>query len=183
MPDENHSTITPCRKITAEYIRARLDYDPATGVFLWRACDVMPVRWNSRWAGKIAGTDHNAGYRTIVVNGSKNLAHRLAWLITTGDWPADQIDHLNGDPSDNRIENLRAVNSAKNMRNLKIPSTNRSGHIGVCWSSVRGKWVASIKVDGKSVNLGRFTAIADAIAARAAASASHGYHQNHGRTK
>lgn len=167
---------------SAVYIRERLNYDPETGVFVWRYCEAMRREWNTRWAGKDAGSFSGDRYRRIRINGGLHLAHRIAWIITHGDWPADQIDHINGDPSDNRISNLRTVSNAENGRNQAIRSDNTSGVMGVCWDKSRGKWQASIMVDQRQIHIGRFTDLADAIAARAAAEIAHGFHQNHGRT-
>jgi hypothetical protein len=177
MTDETLPTIAPCDKI-----QARLDYDQATGVFVWRYCEEMPENWNARWAGIVAGTDDRYGYRVIKIDGKRHFAHRVAWMIVTGEWPVDQIDHINGDTSDNRIANLRVVSRTENGRNAAIPSHNTSGHIGVYWHKRCGKWLAQIKVDGRDIHLGRFVAKADAIAARAAAEIIHGFHPNHGRT-
>ena len=92
-----------------------------------------------------------------------------------------QIDHENGDRSDNRIANLRDVPPSENMRNVKRHITNTSGHVGVFWYKPRNKWVARITVNYTLHHLGYFTDIADAIAARKAAEIFYGFHKNHGR--
>jgi hypothetical protein len=165
---------------SAVYIRERLDYDPATGDILWRRCPKMPVQWNGRWAGKVAGTV-SAGYRAICIDRVKHQSHRLAWLIVSGEWPTDQLDHINGDRSDNRFSNLREVCDAENRRNQARPSDNTSGHIGVYWHKRCGKWAAQIKVGPNRIHLGLFSDIADASVARKAAEFAHGFHPNHGR--
>jgi hypothetical protein len=166
---------------TAVYIQERLDYDPETGVFLWRYCDDMPRRWNTRYAGTVAGVDVGNGYRRIGIGGKMHGAHRLAWLIVTGEWPDAEIDHINGDRSDNRIANLREVSCTENGRNKAMPKNNTSGVIGVGWDSGAGKWRAAIGVAGRNIFLGLFTDIASAIAARKAAEIAYGFHPNHGR--
>jgi hypothetical protein len=166
---------------SAVYIRERLDYDPGTGVFVWRYCETMPRRWNTRWAGKVAGTDHNHGYRQIMIG--RHFAHRLAWVIATGEWPQDQLDHVNGVRNDNRISNLRIVSNTENGRNAAMRSDNTSGVTGVCWAKREGKWMAYITVDQRLINLGYFDNPADAISARKAAEITYGFHANHGRPK
>jgi hypothetical protein len=167
---------------SAVYIRERLDYDPMTGVFLWRYCEAMPRNWNTRWDGKVSGSVNNGkGYRVIGIDGGLHMAHRLAWIITTGEWPADQLDHINGNRADNRMINLRSVSQSENQRNRAMSSNNTSGVQGVYWRKAGGKWSAAIRVDDRLIHLGFFTHKADAIAARRAAEIAYGFHPNHGR--
>jgi hypothetical protein len=174
------SAITLRELPSADKVRERLDYDPETGIFLWKWRDDVPIYVNSRRAGKVAGAD-SKGYRQIKIGGSLHRAHRLAWLIVTGEWPTADIDHINGDPSDNRISNLRVVTHAENQRNKAIGLNNTSGVMGVDWIKARGKWRARVKVAGRNIHIGYFSDIADAIAARLAAEITYGYHENHGR--
>lgn len=90
-------------------------------------------------------------------------------MLMTGRWPAEQIDHVNMDRSDNRWVNLREATNKQNMENRGRQSNNTSGIVGVSWSATRGKWVAGIKHHGRRKNLGYFTKIEDAAATRAAA--------------
>lgn len=93
-------------KLTQEVLKSLLYYDPETGIFVW-----LVTRQRSP-AGKEAGGYDEKGYRRICVNGTKVRAHRLAWLYMTGEWPEDQLDHINGLKDDNRFVNLReATNS------------------------------------------------------------------------
>jgi len=101
--------------------------------------------------------------------------------MATGAWPPDQIDHVNGVRTDNRIENLRSVTHAENGRNQAIPRNNTSGVMGVARRTRGKKWHAQIKVGGKQIHLGSFDDKDEAIAARAAADIEHGFHENHGR--
>lgn len=88
--------------LTAERLREVLEYDPAIGVFRWliKPCGQISI-------GDIAGCRHGEGYVQIRVIGRIYLAHRLAWLYMTGEWPISLIDHRNLDRSDNRWSNLR----------------------------------------------------------------------------
>jgi hypothetical protein len=97
-----------------EMLRKILRYDPATGLFYWRSRDVEAFRtdqigtdWNAKNAGQEAFlTTNNLGCRMQFINGRANYAHRVAWAMQVGSWPTETITHLNGDNSDNRIENL-----------------------------------------------------------------------------
>lgn len=155
----------------ADELRAVLDYDPETGALTRRS------------TGKPVGTVNGRGYVVVGFQGRKLLAHRLAWIITHGTWPKDQIDHVNGIRSDNRLANLRDVSASENSRNQSLRRDNTSGRIGVSFDKRSGKWYAYIRIDGRTVNLGRYDAQEDAVAARAAAEREYGFHANHGRRR
>jgi len=179
---------------TPETLCKLLRYEPETGLLFWRKRPVemfsdsgcggqagVAARWNGRFAGKEALTaKHSTGYRYGMIFGHAYFAHRVIWAMETGEWPPDQIDHINGVRNDNRLVNLRAVSRAVNSKNQRRPKSNTSGVIGVCWHRTHGKWVARIKRDGKNIHLGLFTSKSDAIAARAAADIDLGFHPNHG---
>lgn len=130
----------------------RLRYEPDTGHFY------AIVSAGRRKAGDRAGYADRLGYWKVAVNGRWVLAHRLAWALTHGEWPAGEIDHINGDPSDNRISNLRVATRSQNVMN-----TARGN--GVCWHKGRRKWQALVKVAGKSHYLGSFAERDEAEAA------------------
>ena len=139
-------------------------------------------RWNTLFAGKTAfGTLMSDGYRAGRIFDCAVHAHRVVWLLANGDWPVGQIDHINGDKSDNRLSNLREVTASENKKNIKLPSDNKSGVIGVCRKSNSSRWQAYISIKGKQVRLGFFATKEEAIAARKAAEIQYGYHPNHGR--
>ena len=137
--------------------------------------------WNTRFAGKVAGSLDGHGYLNISVNSTRYLGHRIAWAIHNGKWPLQQIDHINGEGTDNRIINLRAVSPQENTRNMALGAANTSGIIGVNFHTCRRKWRAVIMVDRKDIHLGYFLTIEQAAAARKAAEKKHGFHPNHGR--
>jgi hypothetical protein len=94
--------------LTAERLREILGYDPETGLF------TRLVRTGRIRAGEVAGTAHSRGYRSIVIDGRVYLSHRLAWLYVHGEWPPEQIDHINRNRADNRLVNLRAAKQSQN---------------------------------------------------------------------
>lgn len=163
------------------------DYNPTTGDLThrkrsdgWFSAKRFASAWNSRFAGKRAGSVGRSGYIQVAVQGRNLQAHRVVWMIATGEDVSGEIDHINGDKTDNRLSNLRAVTHAENTRNRRLGRNNGSGVNGVGWNSRFGKWQARIKIDGQSKSLGYFDSIDAAAAARKAAEAAHDYHPNHG---
>jgi hypothetical protein len=145
------------------------------GLHLWwreRPSSIVDI---SKPAGTI---DSSRGYRRIKVNGKIYSAHRLIWLFVHGTWPRHQIDHIDHDRLNNRIENLR--DTKENALNQSTPKNNSSGVVGISWHKRCKKWQASITVSGKLVHLGVFTRKDDAIQARKEAERKYGYHKNHG---
>lgn len=110
--------------------------------------------------GSIAGCSDNEGYWLVKVNHALYKAHRLVWTIVKGEDPPCQIDHINGDTGDNRIENLRLAfkNETDNGQNRKVGKNNTSGYIGVRWHKRNKKWMAVITVNKKRRYLGYFNA-------------------------
>jgi len=141
------------QSLTQARLKELLHYDPETGVFTWR------IRSNTRVpAGSVAGHTRFDGYVLIRINKVMYLAHRLSFLYMAGDFPFKEVDHINGNPTDNSWANLRSVTRSENLHNLGGPtSTNTSGFLGVSWDKKNEKWVAKIKLCGVSKNLGRFT--------------------------
>ena len=161
-------------ELTAEKLRELLHYDPETGIF------TRKVRTSSRIKiGDVAGClSSRDGYLRIAVLSRDYLAHRLAWLYVYGNWPEDQIDHINRNRSDNRISNLRGVTNKQNLQNASKYSHNTSGHTGVCWHKQCSKWVAQIAHNRKHLSLGCFATIEEAIAARKAGELKYwGHHR------
>ena len=147
--------------VTAERLRELLTYNPETGAFRHR------IIRRGVTCGSVAGSDNGRGYLRISVDGIGYRAHRLAWLYVYGVWPADQLDHINGDQSDNRIVNLREASPDQNQQNRTISKYNKCGIPGVSWDKTAGKWRAAIKVKGKYKSLGRFDSLEAAAKARA----------------
>jgi HNH endonuclease/AP2 domain len=151
-----------------ERVMEVLDYDPDTGIFRWK------VRLsNSIHVGDIAGSPDGEGYLMIRLDNRYYKAHRLAWLYVHGAWPDDQIDHINTDPADNRIANLRQATQLLNKQNSRRSHRDSaSRYLGVSWDRARSKWLAQICVNGQRKNLGRFDTEEAAYAAYLAAKAA-----------
>lgn len=162
--------------IPVSRLREALAYDAQTGAVTWKE-----DRKNGKPVGSVAGSLKSTGYRHIRIDGRMCQEHRICWALHYGKWPEGNIDHINGDPSDNRLENLRCVSQAANNRNARRRRDNTSGVTGVLWYKAQGKWGAKINRDGKPVFLGLHASMEDAIAARRLAEAEYGYHSNHGR--
>jgi hypothetical protein len=143
-------------KPSAERIRELIDYDPLTGVFLWKHRPNALQNWNTKWAGKHAGSPHSRGYIAIAIDHVKYLAHHLAWVYMTGEWPTEFIDHENLNKKDNKWENLRLASFAENSANASIRNDNKSGFRGVYFVSSRQVWHAKITKEGKDHYLGAF---------------------------
>lgn len=137
--------------------------------------------WNNKLGGKEAFTANRPdGYKCGRIFSRNYRAHRVIWLLYTGAWPEEELDHINGNRADNRIANLRAVSASENRRNMRLSRANTSGFTGVFWIKSRRKWVASIVINRRHNCLGYFDDIAEAAAARKVAEANAGFHPNHG---
>lgn len=157
-------------RLTAERLRELLAYDPATGIFVWKRRADVPARWNSRYAGTIAGTI-SRGYVRISIDDRSHQAHRLAWLWSYGRWPAGELDHKNCVGDDNRLSNLRPASRSQNIANSR--SRSAGGLKGTYFNKKRGRWQARISVNGRDFHLGCFGAPDAAHAAYAAAAIRH----------
>jgi hypothetical protein len=174
-----------------EILHKLLTYDAANGKLYWNQREEhffesgknsAFVRWNTRWAGKEAFfTIDTYGYMTGSIFGKRYAAHRVIMAMAFGTWPKEDVDHINGCRTDNRLANLRAVSRQENSRNASRSKKNTSGHTGVSWSEKDKRWRSGICINGKEMYLGNFQKVDDAIAARRKAERSHGFHENHGK--
>jgi hypothetical protein len=112
--------------------------------------------------GSTAGSISSQGYVLLQVCKRRYQAHRLAWLYVYGEIPSQQVDHVNGIRSDNRIANLRLATNSQNQGNRSINCNSQSGHKGVQWSKQKRKWKAVIQVSGRRKFIGYFDTIDDA---------------------
>ena len=136
--------------LTQAELKQLLHYDPETGLFTRLTSPTQKIK-----IGDIAGFKCN-GYIRITLNYKSYAAHRLAWLYVYGSFPKNQIDHINQDRSDNRINNLRDVTVQQNAFNLPLKVTNKHGYTGIEWHKNMQKYRAQIKINYKSKHLGYF---------------------------
>lgn len=144
-----------------------LYYDPG-GELYWRSNGAEA--FTAKWAKKYHGGR---------VNSVKLLKHQVVWALCNNQWPKYEIDHINGNRFDNRIENLRDVPRYINGRNNCLFKHNTSGIMGV--SKHGSNWRAVIKVNQKYIHLGTFKTIEEAAQARCQAEKKYDFHPNHGR--
>lgn len=150
--------------LTLEEVRDILDYAPASGELRWRR------RMSKRvLSGDIAGCVDTYGYVRIIIKGKNYRAHRLGWLLTYGGWPDAELDHIDLDRSNNRLNNLREATRAQNMLNKKMYKNNKSGFIGVHFHEASGRYQAQYGRDGIVHRIGEFDTAEEASAAYQAA--------------
>jgi hypothetical protein len=165
-----------------QYLRERIDYNPDTGQMIWKTFHPIHKGWNERWSGKPAFAGlNNHGYKQGAVDRRMLIGHRVAWAIVHGEWPDGHIDHINGDRADNRISNLRIATPVENNRNMRKFVSNSSGVTGVNYHKRDKRYRAFISIEDRSVHLGNFLTIEEAIAARQAAERDLQFTPRHGR--
>lgn len=162
-------------KITQNLIKNFFLYDENKGQF---------IRIKDKGKGKkgsIVGNFDDKGYVHISFNGKMYLLHRLIWLYKYGKFPVHCLDHINGNPSDNRLCNLREATVSQNMHNQKLAKHNSSGVKGVRFHKLSKKWEASIKINKKSRYIGLFNTLFDAeVAIKFSREQIHKEFANHG---
>lgn len=154
--------------IDGERLRQLLHYEPDTGVFTWRERTSNRIR-----IGDAAGCVRHGGYTQIRVEGKFYRAHRLAWLYVYGKWPTMMLDHIDNDPTNNRISNLRQATQSQNMANMAKRADNSSGYKGVFWKKQCSTWYAQIRVENKSITIGYCSTAEDAARAYNRAAVHH----------
>ena len=164
------------QELTQERLKELLDYDPDTGVFVWKV-----RRGGTIVAGSVAGCLHSSGYMHTKVDHKNYKMHRLAFLFMEGSFPPDQVDHINHDRADNRWENLRPVTNQENKRHTSMRIDNTSGVTGVCREG--RKWKVRIQVGEKRIYLGTTSDKDEAIRWRKEAEVKHGFSPYYGQPK
>jgi len=174
-------------------IAAFIHLDKQTGDLFWIKrkasdfkCDPKSVtkvmnQWNTRYDGKpaLSGIDKTDGYKKGSFLGKRLKAHRVVFALAHGRWPDGQVDHINGDKADNRIENLREASNAENQWNKGPCPFNKSGIKGVSCRESTGTWQAEIHVNKKRFYLGCFSTAEQAH--EAYRKASKKYHKEFSR--
>jgi len=155
---------------SVDELRQQFCYDPTTGILSRRS-----PKFQRHLIFKFIS---ERGYIRGRVNGKLYMAHRIIWKMVHGTEP-QEIDHINGVKTDNRIENLRAVDRTGNCRNLSISKLNTTGVTGVVFNG--RQYIAQIGINGKCHRLGGFYTLEEAVSARKQAEKEQGYHPNHGK--
>ena len=145
------------RFITQKELTEFMRYDYETTRFYWLVRKSKKTR-----IGDIAGYLKKDGYRSIRIDQVQYQEHLLVWLYHYGKFPDNLIDHIDRNPSNNSIDNLRECLPSENLRNVGILKRNSSGYKGVYWDKSRGLWLAQISVDNKRKTLGRYTTAKEA---------------------
>ncbi len=166
--------------LTQRRLKEILHYNPNTGHFTYLKAQSNRVKAGSNAGSKTKPTGSNITYLRIGVDGKSYRSHRLAWLYVNGDFPSGPIDHIDGNGENNRISNLRASNKMQNARNCHIYSHNKSGYNGVFWSGQSKRWVARIKINGNTKQLGSFDSPEEAANRRKEADKVYGFSLRHG---
>lgn len=148
-------------ELTVEYARKCISYDPSSGIFTSR----LFMGSGKRLPGDPLGSVGSHGYMTTMVAGRAYLLHRLAWFMVHGRWPKEAIDHIDQNKLNNRLSNLRECTLGENNWNLPLSPLNSSGVTGVHWDKRSGRWMATIRADGKTKYLGKFKQKDDAASA------------------
>ena len=147
------NSLPKTRRVSVEMLRSEFEYNPETGEL-------------RRKDGRSAARPMSRGYLNVYFGGKTYKAHIVSWAIYHGRYPKNLLDHINGNKTDNRIENLREANAYQNTRNAKRRSDNTSGIKGVYFHSQSGKWTACIRTGGRQITLGRFSDINEAAKVR-----------------
>ena len=175
-------------ELTAKIVRDLITYSPDTGKLFWKERPNQKL-FNKGYAGKETFTaitlreSGEIGRLDGRLFNKTYSAHRIAWLIYYGEWPKGQIDHINHDPTDNRIKNLRDVTASENNRNRTLQKNNKVNFNGVFFDKQTNRYRAQIKIDGVKKCLGRYDTVEEAIAARKVADINYNFHPNHGNSK
>lgn len=144
--------VDKAKTLSQERAKEVIDYDPETGYTYWKVTKGKMI------AGERAGHLNIGGMRYVSVDGKSYKEHRLIWLYTYGYMPKHYIDHINCDPSDNRLENLREATAGENSQNKRKASCiNKCGYLGVAYKTRKKKYTAQITVGGVTYHLGTFT--------------------------
>ncbi|AGF87895.1 HNH endonuclease [Salmonella phage FSL SP-126] len=154
-------------------------------LFNYKDGNIYWKQWKKgRSRNLIAGTINNKGYLKVTIDGKQMYAHRIVWIMHNGNIDDGyEIDHINHNRSDNRIENLRIVTRSENAKNLSMAANNKTGFTDVFFNKKRNKYFSSVKVGNNHIFGGWHDSIESAVTSRNALWKKFGFHQNHGAEK
>ena len=164
--------------VIQESLKKFTHYNPETGI--------LKRVGRLSWKGNFIECDFQPksktvyGYYQLNIFGRPYLVHRLIFLYMNGELPENDVDHINGDRTDNRWCNLREVTRMENLHNMGVRPNNTTGHVGISLRSDTGSYHAYIDYNNKRIHLGNFADIDCAIEARKNAEMKYGFHKNHG---
>lgn len=159
-----------------EYLNSIFSYDAESGTLVWKLRPNLNKNWNTRFAGRNFGSIDKHGRIAGFIDYRKYRSHRLIWKMVHDEDP-EEIDHINGNPADNRLINLRAVIRKDNMRNCKRRFDNSSGKTGIDFHRASNKW--RVRIGHRYCGL--FESFEEACVIRESLQLEEGYHPNHGR--
>ena len=181
--------------ITRELLWEILDYDKDTGVLTWKKRKIESPHWRERdakafntcHAGKEAGKLFRYGQtkalrRQVKLFNKNYFAYRLIWVMMTGDWPEQGIDHIDQDSTNDRWENLREASNSVNQRNSRMKKNNTSGYTGIRWVEKENRWRQETQCNGVRYRSSHKTK-EEAVAERERLKKEHGFTENHGRPR
>ncbi len=152
--------------LSLDRLKQVLDYDIESGLFSWKKPPIVHARLRDFTAGGIT-----TGYVMIKIDGQKYKAHRLAWFYVNGEWPSCDIDHINGCPLDNRMENLRMALNSQNQANRKRNNGKRTPKGVKLLPS--GRFQSRITIECNLITLGTFNTAEEAQSAYMEAAKTH----------
>lgn len=168
------AAVTKPRELpSVDRLKELLTYDPETGDLRWRLRVFSNGKTFRKQAGKIAGGIDRGGYRLLRIDSTAIAAHRVAYAMMTGAWCDRDIDHADGDASNNRWSNLRPASTSQNLMNARLRDDNASGVKGVSRCRQTGRWAAELHANGRKIWLGRHDTLEQARAARDEAARLH----------
>ncbi len=165
--------------MTQSELQKILHYCPNTGIFTRK----VTLSNNSKVGSQSFNLDSSSNYYRVYIFGKSYYMHRLAWLYEYGEFPINNIDHIDGNRQNNKINNLRDVNQKTNTKNTTLRSDSKYGCFGVYFRKDKNKWVARITINKVYKTIGTFLTKEEAIVARKKAEAEGGFHLNHGKTR
>lgn len=168
--------------LTYDRANELFSYNPETGVVTRKISNSNRVKAGQQ-VNSLSFSKKGDTYYNTKVDGRYYKVHRIIWLMHYGEWPSGSIDHINHQTLDNRIDNLRDVSFADNLKNRTLQKNNTSGFNGITWREDNKKWRARVIVDRKVINLGSYSKKEDAERAVLLCREKHGFHENHGAPK
>ncbi len=145
-------------------------FEHRNGQLIWKKNLRGPAK-----KGTVAGWLGSNGYFKVGVNGSEEYVHRIIWLLHHGYLPENNLDHIDRNKTNNKIENLREASQSCNMRNYGNKQHNKTGVNGVCWKERYKKWHANIVITGTQIHLGYYKNFKNAVHARYSAEQVFGW--------